>query len=317
MPPSSSPTLLSSLRSYFRRVVHVNLCSSWLTECLRALGHDPTSKAPSSWLGGNPSGGRGGAMTDSDGNGSDSGADNADNVGSTPASSLAIKNSTITLAVYHQLLYSDLRDSVNQNLTTSPPLSTTSPLRHLLQQSSLSPPSLLPISLPKTHRQLVQVEECVDISQNATHRADHGATSQAAFANPAMYAGRCMKLSLSDGANLDLRLTSSTSPTDKSTTWASPIIAVETSPNPSLSVNTPAGTKLILLGPLLLSSSTLLLNPDNVLVLGGTVPELVEMQDKAVEAARKKFTNDKEGGATVREGERARRGRFYCYCFCY
>jgi hypothetical protein len=106
--------------------------------------------------------------------------------------------------VYRELVLADLRDVLNADLPHPPPPgSLRAKLLQSAQPPAVDPPP--PVSLPAGFRQLLQLEELVDVSQNASHRAEHGSTSNAAFANPAMYRGRLLKMCISDGFNLDLR----------------------------------------------------------------------------------------------------------------
>ena len=279
----------SSIKASIKSSFGVDLDSSWLTECILAINeHEP----------------------------------NADLEG----------------AVYNQLIHADLRDAVNASLNHNPNQLREAVRSSLL--SVVSPPGANPSQsfppatfLPKDFRIMVQLEEVryatictvlcsplfplspltplslppslppsththtqsVDVSTNAEHRAQNGSTSSASFTNPGMYSKRCLKMALCDGV-----CTSEPNADPASATFVRPVVAVETSPIPSLSVNTLGGCKLLLVGPAEVSMGALMLGPANVQVLGGMVEDLVRLQDAAVAQAKKKYQNDSGGGATLR-----------------
>ena len=94
--------------------------------------------------------------------------------------------------VYEQVLNGDLRDSVN-GVGDS-----TRQLREAIR-SSLLPPPAVPPKLPAGFKIMVQLDELVDVSTNAQHRAERGASRSQGFGNPGFYGGRCLKLAMTDG----------------------------------------------------------------------------------------------------------------------
>lgn len=161
-------------------------------------------------------------------------------------------------AVLYQVLHSDLRDVVQRNDDNGI-------LRRALAQEHAV--------LPSSFRLLVQVEELLDVSLNAEDRLRVGPSSRNAPTPVGNQKTRCLKLYLSDGYHMI--------PTTQD------LVAMEISPLVDLSVNSRAGLKLILSGPLTCRFGVIMLNPGNTIVLGGCVESLMEMQTKALEQAQK------------------------------
>ena len=175
-------------------------------------------------------------------------------------------------AVLQQILHSDLRDVVreietnemNYQRENTPPLL----LRSALQQSSVG--ERRKETLPADFALLVQVEELLDVSLNAEARYSLGPASSAAPKPVGDQRTRLLKIYGSDG-HLPL----------------AHVIAMETNPIPNLSVHSLAGIKILLRGPIDVRHGLLLLNPSNTKVLGGSVADLVVIQRKALEQARR------------------------------
>jgi hypothetical protein len=119
-------------------------------------------------------------------------------------------------------------------------------------------------TLPSTFRHMIQVEEILDVSVNAQERLELGPADECSNNNRR----RCLKFFCSDGL----------SPS---------ITAMETSPIPDISVNSLPGIKVLIRGSLQVRYGVLLLNEGNALVLGGCIPSLIPIRQKAIEAARK------------------------------
>ncbi|GMI46390.1 hypothetical protein TrCOL_g11175 [Triparma columacea] len=238
---------------------HVHLSRAWLTSCLQTLP-PPTNPPPAA------------GSIDED----------------------------YMYSVYMQVINSDIRDSVNGRSTT------TSQLREAIQTSLSqaqesgqgSPPTP---SVDENFRLMVQVDELVDVSTNAERRAERGASRTQGFSNPGYYNGRCMKIAICDGWVREGGDGGEGGEGGGEVTggFALPVIAMEVTPIPDLSVNTLAGCKVVLKGPFPVVLGVALLHPSNVLVLGGSVDVLVAMQEQAVEAGRRTYGNGR-GGATLR-----------------
>jgi RecQ-mediated genome instability protein 1 len=159
-------------------------------------------------------------------------------------------------AVLFQVLHSDLRDVVSRGEDDGI-------LRQALSQNHAT--------LPESFCLMVQVEELLDVSLNAEARLQVGPASATAPTPVGNQRLRCLKLYLSDGY--------------KQT--AQHLIAMEVSPLRDLSVNSKAGIKMVLRGPLTCRFGIIMCNPGNASVLGGSVASLMEIQRKALEQAKK------------------------------
>lgn len=186
---------------------------------------------------------------------------------------LKLTNEETADAVLHQVLHADLRDVVRPLETNSTPtnLNPTSPpvlLRHLLEQSMRG--ETRKETLPTNFRLLVQVEELLDVSLNAEARYNIGPSSATAPTPGGNQRSRLLKLYLSDGHLPPIHL-----------------IGMETVPIPSLSVHSLAGIKVLIQGAIQIRHGLLQLNPKNTTVLGGSVTDLVAIQRKALDQAKR------------------------------
>ena len=159
-------------------------------------------------------------------------------------------------SVLYQVLHSDLRNVVKRDEDDGI-------LRRALSQNHEN--------LDASFSLMVQVEELLDVSLNAEARLEVGPASSTAPTPIGNQRMRCLKLYLSDGYH----------PTPQH------LVAMEVSPLPDLSVNSKAGLKVVLRGPLTCRNGIIILNPGNAAVLGGSVASLVEIQRKALEQAKK------------------------------
>lgn len=160
-------------------------------------------------------------------------------------------------AVLLQVLHSDLRDVVER--TNDDGI-----FRQALSQTH--------VTLPETFCLMVQVEELLDVLLNAESRLQVGPASATAPTPVGNQRLRCLKLYLSDGYNPQ--------PTRH-------LVAMEVTPLKDLSVNSKAGIKIVLRGPLTCRHGIAMCNPGNTQVLGGSVASLMEIQRKALEQAKK------------------------------
>jgi hypothetical protein len=130
-------------------------------------------------------------------------------------------------------------------------------------------------TLPESFRLMTQLEEVVDVSRNAESRlSGNGAGNQQ---------NRCLKLCLSDGYYDD----GTVYPRENEASQNQAMIAMEVTPIPNLSINSKAGLKILLHGPIDIRWGVLMLHEGNSLVMGGNVKELAETQAKALEEAKK------------------------------
>jgi len=169
--------------------------------------------------------------------------------------------------VLYSILHCDLREVTGGDKTTNQ--------NALLLQNSIEE-SLRSLSrdaeemhstkslLPTTFCHMVQVEELLDVSVNAQERLELGPADENSNHNKK----RCLKMSFSDG-------------------YCSSMVAMETCPIPNISVNSLPGIKLLIQGSVHVRYGILLLNDGNTIVLGGSVPSLIPVRQKAMDAARK------------------------------
>jgi hypothetical protein len=227
-------------------------------------------------------------------------------------------------AVLQQILHHDLRDVVrifpaeNTNGTTATADDSNHPsvlLRRAVQES-LTAQHNYKSQLPASFRLLVQVEELLDVSQNAETRLSVGPASPNAPAATGNQQNRCLKLCLSDGYPLQHEHSNNENNSNNGSMifdtrqrhQSSVFMAMEVEPIPTLSVNSKAGIKVIMQGPLQIRHGVLLLQPvyrpaendsgtaaatnnaappvQQITVLGGSVAELVEIQSTALQQAK-------------------------------
>jgi len=160
-------------------------------------------------------------------------------------------------AVLYQVLHSDLRDVVSRNDDDGI-------LRQALSQNHAT--------LSESYCRMLQVEELLDVSLNAEARLQVGPASPTAPTPIGNQQKRCLKLYLSDGYKH---------------TAQQHLVAMEVSPLSDLSVNSKAGIKLVLRGPLTCRFGIVMCHPGNAHVLGGCVTALMDIQRKALEQAKK------------------------------
>lgn len=158
--------------------------------------------------------------------------------------------------VLYQILHSDLRDVVQRDKDDGI-------LRRALSQEEAK--------LSESFMLMVQVEELLDVSQNAEARLQVGPASATAPTPIGNQRLRTLKLYLSDGYNHTTQ----------------DLVAMEVSPIPNLSVNSRAGIKVVLRGPLSCRHGIIMCHPGNAQVMGGCVSSLIEIQRKALEQAKK------------------------------
>ena len=191
-----------------------------------------------------------------------------------------------------QVLHHDLRDVVRtfedqpqqQQHDTSNTLSSVS-LRQAIVQSKQETSQRKAI-WTASHGLLIQVEEFLDVSQSATARLE--GTGRAGQST-----GRCLKLAISDGYHPQTGLPycpphDDWHATETCTANSTVLVAMEVGALPDLSLQSPAGLKVLLTGaPITVRHGVLLLHPGNAMVLGGHVPELVQWQQQALEQAKR------------------------------
>eukprot|EP00980_Cylindrotheca_fusiformis_P019146 scaffold6486_cov96-Cylindrotheca_fusiformis.AAC.10 len=153
-----------------------------------------------------------------------------------------------------QVLHSDLRDVVDQQQRTS--------LQALIQQSKAEQQPRQ--ETPSDFQLLVQLEEAYDVTLGREQRFNPQHSNKTAY--------RCLKLCLSSGYVCNS---------------SSPIVAQEVQRIPHLQSNSLAGLKILLRGKIVIRRGILQLHGGNAHVLGGNVPELVRLQQQAIEKAQK------------------------------
>jgi hypothetical protein len=209
-------------------------------------------------------------------------------------------------AVLQQILHHDLRDVVREFPATEYDANHPSVLLRRAVQDSMSAQHNYKGQLPASFRLLVQVEELLDVSQNAETRLSVGPASPNAPAPVGNQQARCLKLCLSDGYGPYNNATRENQdgmmfrPNNQSSVF----MAMEIEPIPMLSVNSKAGVKVLMRGPLQIRHGILLWQPvyrppdtgannannatavQQITVLGGCVKELVEIQASALQQAK-------------------------------
>jgi len=212
-------------------------------------------------------------------------------------------------AALYQVLHHDLRDvverrrcggsssssSANGSAAAATAPTTAAQLLRDAVRRSRSGSSGCKAQLPSSFKLLVQVEELLDVSKNVETRLSHGPASRNAPSAVGNQNGRCLKLLLSDGYSDEDVGTSNGGGVENRTINGNNIsnessnafVAMEITPIQSLSVNSLAGIKVVLSGPIDVRHGVLLLHEGNTVVLGGHVPDLVQIQAKAIEQAKK------------------------------
>jgi hypothetical protein len=219
-------------------------------------------------------------------------------------------------AVLQQILHHDLRDVVREFPPSQSDVNHPSFLLRRALQDSMSAQHNYKSELPASFRLLVQVEELLDVSKNAETRLSVGPASPNAPAPVGNQQARCLKLCLSDGyepnnSNENNNNNENGSGmTFRQQNPSSVFMAMEVEPIPALSVNSKAGVKVVMRGPLQIRHGLLLWQPvyrppDNagangngnntantaaavqqITVLGGCVAELVQIQATALQQAK-------------------------------
>jgi hypothetical protein len=217
-------------------------------------------------------------------------------------------------AVLQQILHHDLRDVVREFPAVTVTENHPSFLLRRAIRDSMSAQHNYKSQLPASFRLLVQVEELLDVSQNAETRLSVGPASPNAPAPVGNQQARCLKLCLSDGygpysnSNAEDGMTFRPSDNDRNHQSSSSVfMAMEIEPIPMLSVNSKAGVKVLMRGPLQIRHGILLWQPvyrppdantnnnnnaaaatavQQITVLGGCVQELVEIQAAALIQAK-------------------------------
>ena len=202
-------------------------------------------------------------------------------------------DSALADEILFQLLHHDLRDVVRvfERSDNHRSMDTTAPsmlLRQAIAQSQQAPS--YKSDLPATFRLLVQMEEFLDVSQNTTTRLEVGPANASSSAPSGSQTNRCLKVCFSDGyhprtGNAFVGDEENRNHTTNNSNIS--LIAMEAMVIPQMSSNSLAGLKVLLTGPLTVRHGCLLLNPGNAAVLGGHVPHLVQMQQHALEKAKR------------------------------
>jgi RecQ mediated genome instability protein len=146
--------------------------------------------------------------------------------------------------------------------------------------------------LPESFRLLVQLEECLDVSSNAEARMAAVVSGSGGGNGASFGSSRCLKICYADGFYLDGKRQFGTqihgNQADNSSIPCS-LIAMEVSPIPDLSVQSPAGLKIILAGPITIRHGIAGWHSGNAIVLGGHAAEMVAIQRQALHAAQQRM----------------------------
>jgi hypothetical protein len=219
-------------------------------------------------------------------------------------------------AILQQLLHHDLRDVVREFPAPENDVNHPSVLLRRAVQDSMSAQHNYKSQLPASFRLLVQVEELLDVSQNAETRLSMGPASPNAPAPVGNQQARCLKLCVSDGYGPYNNTASNENNSNENgngmifrpENQSSVFIAMEVEPVPNLSVNSMAGVKVLMQGPLQIRHGILLWQPvyrttdtggtsasaqansttavPQISVMGGCVVELVKLQATALQQAK-------------------------------
>jgi len=175
--------------------------------------------------------------------------------------------------ILHEILHTDLRFVVRGLSMDMTETAASVLLREVVRASmSENDDGLHKASLPASFRIMVQIEELLDVSINAESRLKYGPSE---IHEPAVGTqnSRCLKMIISDGfAELD---------------DIGPLVAMECLPIRNLSSHSRAGIKMLLKGPIDVRYGVLNLHEGCVVVLGGCVEALLQVQKKAHEQAKK------------------------------
>jgi hypothetical protein len=191
------------------------------------------------------------------------------------------------------LLRKAVTQSMNDTNNATATTTTTATATTTTQRSSASKS----ITLPNNFRHMVQIEELLDVSKNAEDRLSLGPASATSPTPIGNQNKRCLKLLISDGYCENGNRTIGRSRINNSNNnhqqrqqqdqFQQHFVALEVQPIHGLSVHSKAGIKIILSGPISIHKGILFLNPNNTIVLGGYIPDLIPIQKKAMERAAK------------------------------
>ena len=192
--------------------------------------------------------------------------------------------------ILHQILNNDLRDVIRRfdavdlypSLENSPPSVI---LRKAIESSNKDDQNQgFKAIIPASFKCMAQIEELLDVSLNAEERLSLGPASSTSPAPIGNQKKRCLKMLLSDGYFNDGDCRRSSMGDEGKQLH---VVAMETEPIPSLSVQSKPGIKIILSGPINVRFGVLMLDQGNTTVLGGCMPSLVPVQKKAIDLAAK------------------------------
>lgn len=188
-----------------------------------------------------------------------------------------------------------LRQSISKSIQNVNQVSSSSSSNNNNSNSNSNNSVSKKASLPETFRHMVQIEELLDVSKNAEDRLSLGPSSATSPTPIGNQKKRCLKLLLSDGYYADGSTLKNNDNNGHSTLSHNTVdsylhqhfVAMETEPIHQLSVHSKPGIKIILSGPIPIYMGILLLHPNNIIVLGGYIPDLIPIQKKAIECAAK------------------------------
>lgn len=192
--------------------------------------------------------------------------------------------------ILQQIMNTDLRNVVRRfdALAGSTGGSVLNSLPSIILRNTmkLSTESSHKAALPQSFKLIVQIEELLDVSQNAEERLALGPASSSSPTPIGNQSKRLLKMLISDGyfQNGDCRRLLNEGSSSNSSNH---IVAMETEPIPNLSVHSKPGIKIALAGNIEIRFGIMMLHPGNTTVLGGCIPELIPIQKKAMSLAAK------------------------------
>ncbi|GFH56513.1 hypothetical protein CTEN210_12989 [Chaetoceros tenuissimus] len=177
--------------------------------------------------------------------------------------------------ILYQIINHDLRSVIRSSSSSTSNNSNAIELRNVIQNSLQKK-----ATLPNSFQHLIQLEEILDVSLNAEMRLSLGPSS---LSSPPVgnQQNRCLKLSFSDGYY------SNGSTQDDSQEGQVMMTAMEISPIPNISVHSQPGIKCILSGPIDVRNGVLQLHTGNCTVIGGCIPDLIQVQKDAMDQAKR------------------------------
>ena len=178
--------------------------------------------------------------------------------------------------ILYQIINHDLRSVIRSSSTAS---SCTNNSNAIQLRNAIEKSISEKVTLSNSFQHMIQLEEILDVSLNAETRLSLGPSS---LSSPPVgnQHNRCLKLSFSDGY-----YSNGSSNVDSDDQVM--MIAMEISPIPDISVHSQPGMKCILSGPIDVRNGVLQLHTGNCKVVGGCIPDLMQVQKDAMDQAKR------------------------------